>query len=32
MGIHGNGHSMMLEKNSDEVADLVARWIEGNFD
>jgi len=32
MGIHGNGHSMMLEKNSDEVANLVAQWIESNFD
>jgi pimeloyl-ACP methyl ester carboxylesterase len=27
MGIHGNGHSMMEEKNSDEVAAVVADWI-----
>jgi pimeloyl-ACP methyl ester carboxylesterase len=26
-GIHGNGHFMMLEKNSDEVAALLNRWI-----
>ncbi len=32
MGIHGNGHSMMLEKNSDEIANLVAEWIESNLD
>jgi hypothetical protein len=32
MGIHGNGHSMMLEKNSDEVANLVAEWIESNLE
>ena len=27
-GIHGNGHAMMLEKNSDEVAAYIAGWIE----
>lgn len=27
-GIHGNGHMMMLEKNSAEVAALMGRWIE----
>ena len=32
MGIHGNGHSMMEEKNSDEVARVVAEWIEGNVE
>jgi pimeloyl-ACP methyl ester carboxylesterase len=32
MGIHGNGHSMMEELNSDEVADVIAEWIEANVD
>jgi pimeloyl-ACP methyl ester carboxylesterase len=32
MGVHGNGHSMMLEKNSDEIAGLVAGWLENNLD
>lgn len=27
-GIHGNGHMMMLEKNSSQIADLLADWIE----
>ncbi len=27
-GIHGNGHMMMLEKNSDQIAALIAGWIE----
>ena len=27
-GLHGNGHMMMLERNSDEVAGLLAGWIE----
>jgi len=26
-GIHGNGHMMMLERNSDEVAAVVETWI-----
>ena len=26
-GIHGNGHAMQLERNSDEVAAVIARWI-----
>ncbi len=26
-GIRGNGHMMMLEKNSDEIAGLMAGWI-----
>lgn len=26
-GIRGNGHAMMLEANSDEVAELIRRWI-----
>jgi pimeloyl-ACP methyl ester carboxylesterase len=29
-GIHGNGHMMMLEKNSDDVAALIDRWLEQN--
>jgi pimeloyl-ACP methyl ester carboxylesterase len=27
-GIVGNGHMMMLESNSDEIADLIVSWIE----
>lgn len=27
-GIHGNGHMMMLESNSDQVADAIVGWIE----
>ena len=29
LGIRGNGHMMMLEKNSDEIALVIAEWIEG---
>jgi len=28
IGIHGNGHMMMLEKNSDEIAAVAAKWLE----
>jgi pimeloyl-ACP methyl ester carboxylesterase len=28
IGIHGNGHFMFIEKNSDEVAEVVLHWIE----
>jgi pimeloyl-ACP methyl ester carboxylesterase len=28
VGIHGNGHMMMLEKNNAEIAAVMARWIE----
>jgi pimeloyl-ACP methyl ester carboxylesterase len=28
LGIHGNGHMMMMEKNSDQVAEVAARWLE----
>ncbi|TXN42387.1 alpha/beta hydrolase [Methylobacterium sp. WL7] len=28
-GLHGNGHMVMLETNSDAVADAVAAWITG---
>jgi pimeloyl-ACP methyl ester carboxylesterase len=27
-GIHGNGHMVMSEKNSDEVAALIAQWLQ----
>jgi pimeloyl-ACP methyl ester carboxylesterase len=27
MGIHGNGHMMMLEKNSDQIADVIETWV-----
>jgi pimeloyl-ACP methyl ester carboxylesterase len=27
MGIHGNGHMMMLEKNSDQIADAMEKWV-----
>ena len=27
VGIHGNGHMMMLEKNNMQVADVIARWL-----
>ena len=28
--VHGNGHMMMLEKNSSQVAQVLIRWIDGN--
>ena len=27
MGIHGNGHMMMLEKNSEQIADVIEKWV-----
>ena len=27
-GVHGNGHMMMLEKNSDEVAAKISEWLD----
>lgn len=30
-GLHGNGHMMMIERNSDAVAALLAGWIETRF-
>ena len=27
-GIHGNGHMMMLEKNSDAIAKAMADWLD----
>jgi pimeloyl-ACP methyl ester carboxylesterase len=29
-GIHGNGHAMMLELNSDAIAGALAEWIDAN--
>ena len=28
VGLRGNGHMMMLERNSDEIATYLERWIE----
>jgi pimeloyl-ACP methyl ester carboxylesterase len=28
IGIHGNGHMMMMEKNSDQIAQLIAEWLD----
>jgi len=28
MGVHGNGHMMMLEKNSDAITGVIAQWLE----
>jgi pimeloyl-ACP methyl ester carboxylesterase len=28
VGIHGNGHMMMLEKNNREIAQLIAQWLQ----
>jgi pimeloyl-ACP methyl ester carboxylesterase len=30
VGIHGNGHMMMLEKNNLEIAAVIAQWLEEN--
>jgi pimeloyl-ACP methyl ester carboxylesterase len=30
IGIHGNGHMMMLEKNNLEIAGVLARWLAKN--
>jgi hypothetical protein len=27
VAIHGNGHKMMLERNSDQIADVIERWL-----
>ena len=29
LGIHGNSHVMMLEKNNQEIAAVIAKWLEG---
>ncbi|XDG04334.1 hypothetical protein ABKA04_003949 [Annulohypoxylon sp. FPYF3050] len=31
-GIYGNGHMMMMEKNSDEIAAVLVEWINGASD
>jgi pimeloyl-ACP methyl ester carboxylesterase len=31
IGIHGNGHMMMMEKNSDQVAQVVVDWLQKNL-
>ncbi|MDP9114781.1 MAG: alpha/beta fold hydrolase, partial [Acidobacteriota bacterium] len=30
VGLHGNGHEMMLEKNSDEIARFMSAWLDKN--
>ena len=30
VSIHGNGHEMMLEKNSDDIAKFIGNWIDKN--
>jgi pimeloyl-ACP methyl ester carboxylesterase len=30
MGIRGNSHMLMMDRNSDEIAALVQRWLEQN--
>ncbi|MDP8991309.1 MAG: alpha/beta fold hydrolase, partial [Acidobacteriota bacterium] len=30
VGLHGNGHEMMLERNSDEIARFMAAWLDKN--
>lgn len=31
VGIHGNGHMMMLEKNNLEIADFIVKWLDRNI-
>jgi hypothetical protein len=28
VGIKGNGHMMMMEKNSDQIAEVIANWLD----
>jgi pimeloyl-ACP methyl ester carboxylesterase len=28
VGIHGNGHMMMLEKNNQDIADVMVKWLD----
>jgi hypothetical protein len=28
VGIRGNGHMLMIEKNNLEIADFIAKWVE----
>ena len=32
VGIHGNGHMMMLEKNNLEIAAFLANWLANNVE
>jgi hypothetical protein len=32
IGIHGNGHFLQLEKNSLQIARVIANWLENNLD
>lgn len=32
VGIHGNGHMMMIEKNNLEIAGFMTRWLEDNVE
>jgi pimeloyl-ACP methyl ester carboxylesterase len=31
IGIHGNGHMMMMEKNSDAIAQVIVEWLDKNM-
>ena len=31
IGIRGNGHMMMMEKNSDAIAQVIAEWLDKNL-
>jgi hypothetical protein len=31
LGIHGNSHVMMLEKNNREIAAVIAKWLDETF-
>src|SRR5258707_6276539 len=28
IGLHGNGHMMMMEKNSDAIAQVIVEWVD----
>jgi pimeloyl-ACP methyl ester carboxylesterase len=30
IGLHGNGHMMMMEKNSDDIAQVIVKWLDTN--
>ena len=32
LGIHGNSHMLMLDKNNLQIADLILKWIDENVD
>lgn len=32
LGIHGNGHGLIYERNSDEVFGVVARWLDASLE